>query len=340
MNTPLIIPVFIPHQGCPHRCIFCDQRRISGRDRRQPITPREVRAIIHLWLARSRKNRERAVQVAFYGGSFTGLPRPRQQELLAAAAPFLERGEVHSLRLSTRPDYIDAGTVAFLKDYGVSIVELGVQSLDDQVLAAGNRGHSAQQTRDAIRLLRQGGLQVGAQLMTGLPAETSRSLMKTVREMAGLQPDFVRIYPVLVLQGSGLARLYEQGEYRPLSLGAAVIRAAWMKKYFAAYSIPVVRLGLQPGPALENALLAGPYHPAFGEMVNARLMLQRTRRLLAGVKAGCRVTLTIADRDQSVFRGLKSANISRLEQLGLLKKFTLCLDPSQPRQTVTLTPGS
>ncbi|NOX80062.1 MAG: radical SAM protein, partial [Deltaproteobacteria bacterium] len=270
----------------------------------------------------------------------TGLPRQRQQELLAAAAPFLERGEVHFLRLSTRPDYIDSGIVAFLRDSGVSVVELGVQSLDDRVLAAGNRGHSAQQSREAIRLLRRGGMQVGVQLMTGLPAETTRSLIKTVREMAGLRPDFVRIYPVLVLRGSGLARLYEQGEYRPLSLGAAVIRAAWMKKYFAAYSIPVVRMGLQPGPELEKALLAGPYHPAFGELVNGRLMLQRTRRLLAGVKAGRRVTLTIADRDQSVFRGLKSANIGRLKQLGLLKKFTLCLDPSQPRQTVKLSPGS
>lgn len=340
MNTPLVIPVFIPHQGCPHRCIFCDQRRISGRDSCEPITPRAVRAIIRLWLSRSRTDGGRKVQVAFYGGSFTGLPRQRQQELLAAAAPFLERGEVHSLRLSTRPDYIDSGIVAFLRDSGVSVVELGVQSLDDRVLAAGNRGHSAQQSREAIRLLRRGGMQVGAQLMTGLPAETTRSLIKTVREMAGLRPDFVRIYPVLVLRGSGLARLYEQGEYRPLSLGAAVIRAAWMKKYFAAYSIPVVRMGLQPGPELEKALLAGPYHPAFGELVNGRLMLQRTRRLLAGVKAGRRVTLTIADRDQSVFRGLKSANIGRLKQLGLLKKFTLCLDPSQPRQTVKLSPGS
>jgi len=335
---PLVIPVFIPHQGCPHRCIFCNQHWISGQRGCGPVTPDEVREIIRRWLGRSRTKQGREVQVAFYGGSFTGLPLSRQQELLAAVAPFIERDEVQTLRLSTRPDYIDSQIVAFLNRFGVSVVELGVQSLDDHVLSVCNRGHTAEQTRAAIRLLRRGGMKIGAQLMVGLPDDTTRSLMKTVARIVGLRPDFVRIYPALVLKGSGLARLYKQGRYRPLSLNAAVIRAAKMKKYFDENAIPVVRMGLQPGPELEKALLAGPYHPAFGEMVNARLMLQQTRTLLADVGEGRRVTLTISDRDQSVFRGIKSANIHRLNQLGLLEKFTLRADPSQARHTVKLNP--
>jgi radical SAM superfamily enzyme len=232
---PLVIPVFIPHQGCPHTCVFCNQHGISGQTDTAPVTPGQVKDIIEQWLARSPGRIAEGAQVAFYGGSFTGLARSRQKELLDAVAPFFDAGRVREIRLSTRPDYVDAATVAFLREQGVTIVELGVQSMDQQVLDACGRGHTPGQTIEAVRLLRQGGMQVGIQLMIGLPGETTRSFLLTVKEAGRLRPDFVRIYPVLVLRGSKLAALLEQGGYRPLSLGKAVARAARMKKYFDAH---------------------------------------------------------------------------------------------------------
>ncbi|MHB8789509.1 MAG: elongator complex protein 3 [Desulfobulbaceae bacterium] len=334
---PLVIPVFIPHEGCPHACVFCNQHRISGRTGQSPVSPGEVAAIITDWLGHAREKRADRVQVAFYGGSFTGLPAARQEELLGAVAPFMEKGLVRAIRLSTRPDYIEPSVIARLRRFGVAIVELGVQSLEPVVLAASNRGHSAQQAIRAFGLLREAGFEVGMQLMVGLPGETLLSLRRTMRQVAALGPDFVRIYPVLVLKGSGLATLYAQGRYRPLTLEQAVEQTAWIRNFFADHGIRVVRMGLQPGPELEEALLAGPYHPAFGELVLARLMLRKTRRALRGVPAGTKVTLSIADRDRSIFQGMRSANMERLEQLGLLDRFALVTDPCQPRTTLRVS---
>lgn len=333
---PLVIPVFIPHHGCPHTCLFCNQHCISGRMDTAPVTPAMVGEIVSAWLARSPGRIAGGAQVAFYGGSFTGMERSRQQELLHAVAPFLSAGSVREIRLSTRPDYIDSSTVAFLRSHGVTIVELGAQSMDRPVLEASRRGHDAAQTAEAVRLLRSGGMQVGIQLMIGLPVETTRSCVRTARRVCGLRPDFVRIYPALVLRGSGLAVRFARGDYRPLSLAAAVVRAAWMKSYFDACGIKVVRMGLQAGPELEESIVAGPYHPAFGEMVNARLMLRRTRRILRGVREGSRVTLSISPKDRSAFRGIRSANITRLRDLGLLGRFALVTDAAQPRHTVRI----
>jgi histone acetyltransferase (RNA polymerase elongator complex component) len=331
-----VIPVFIPHQGCPHTCVFCNQHRISGVTETTPVTPARVSDIIEQWLTRSPGRIAEGTQVAFYGGSFTGLGRSRQEELLAAVAPFREAGRVREIRLSTRPDYVDAATVDFLRRHGVTIVELGVQSMDRRVLDACGRGHGPGRTIKAVGLLRRGGMRVGIQLMIGLPGETTRSFLLTLAEAGRLRPDFVRIYPVLVLRGSKLAALFDQGEYRPLSLEKAVVRAARMKKYFDALGVRVVRMGLQAGPELEKSIVAGPYHPAFGEMVNARLMLGRTRRILRDARRDCPVALSISAKDQSVFRGIGSANIKRLRGLGLLDRFTLATDAAQPRNTVRI----
>ncbi len=333
---PLIIPVFIPHEGCPHACIFCNQRRISGENGAAPVTPEDVRETISTWLERNSKRAAGRTQVAFYGGSFTGLPVSRQRELLQAVEPFLNNGEVQSIRLSTRPDYVDENTAKFLKVHGVATVELGVQSLDDQVLAASNRGHAATHTREAFSLLREAGLETGLQIMLGLPGQTTCSLIRTVKEVAAMKPDFVRIYPVLVLRESGLNRLYERGEYRPLTLGKAVLQAAWMKNAMDRNGIRVVRMGLQPGPELEKSLVAGPYHPAFGELVSSRIMLRKTRKMLREGKKGEQVVLSISDRDESIFRGMHSGNIRRLRELGLADGFTLVTDRQQPRFTLKI----
>lgn len=294
--------------------------------------------IIRTWLNRS-PAADREVQVAFYGGSFTGMERSRQEELLDAVAPYLAQGVVDTIRLSTRPDYIDRQTISFLRRKGVGIVELGVQSLDDAVLKACRRGHSAGQAKQAVRLLQEEGLLVGVQLMLGLPLQTRRSLMRTVTEVVALYPDFVRIYPALVLRGSELAGMYAAGSFRPLSLAAAVAQAARMKEHLDANGIRTIRLGLQGGPELEQNMVAGPYHPAFGELVGSRLMLNRTRRILQDVPAGGQVILTINDRDQSMFRGMGSANMRRLAELNLADSFVLRTDANQPRCTVMRAAG-
>jgi len=332
---PLVIPVFIPHEGCPHSCLFCNQQRISGVTS-PPVGTSEVTEIISTWISRPGKRRRSRVQVAFYGGSFTCLETGRQRELLDGVSPFIEAGDVQEIRLSTRPDYITGKGVAFLHRHHVRIVELGVQSLDNYVLGKSLRGHSAEDAIRSSELLKKEGMELGLQLMVGLPGQNFASLRRTIEQVTRLRPDFVRIYPVLVVAGSGLAHLYRRGEYRPLSPARAVLQVAWMKKKLMAAGIRVVRMGLQPGPELEKSLLAGPYHPAFGELVNSRLMLQQVRQLLAGVGEKSMAVLSIAERDLSVFQGMRRANIERLTSLGLSDRFILQTDPGQCRGTVKL----
>ncbi|MCI5139322.1 MAG: radical SAM protein [Candidatus Electrothrix sp. AR1] len=254
--------------------------------------------------------------------------------MLGAVAPFLEQGRVQSLRLSTRPDYIDLERVVLLRRYQVSTVELGVQSMNDRVLALAKRGHSAADVDRSVPVLRRAGMEIGIQLLLGLSGDTRTTLRRTVERVIALQPDFVRIYPLLVVQHSELAEQYKRGEYTPVSLDKAVVLAAWMKQRFDQAGIRVVRMGLQAGPELESSLLAGPWHPAFGELVASRLMLRQTRKLLAQVSFDKVVRLSINERDQSVFRGMKSANVKRLQQLGLWQRIILSTDSALPRGTV------
>lgn len=334
--TPFVIPFFIPHQGCPHRCIFCNQQSITGFTATDAsLTGQDVQTGITNWLSRA-KNPGRQVQVAFYGGSFTGLDRRLQKELLGAVQTFIENGKVDCVRLSTRPDYIDAEIVTFLQQYHVRIVELGVQSLDPDVLLASRRGHTVAQVKEAFTCLRQAGLNIGGQLMIGLPEETSKGVLDGAKLLAALQPDFIRIYPTLVIRGSGLARLYRQGLYHPLTMNRAVALCARIIPIFAKENIRVVRVGLQPSLSLEKEVLAGPYHPAFGELVQARMLFNKARALLYQGKQKDELELSVASADQSVFRGKKNRNMNRLVGLGLLDKVTVRFDPNQPRQTLFL----
>ncbi|MBC8209247.1 MAG: radical SAM protein [Desulfobulbaceae bacterium] len=322
---PYVIPVFIPHRGCPHRCLFCNQQVIAGAEQaeNQKVAGREseVSSQITTWLERPHRPGE--VQVAFYGGSFTCLPRAEQERLLAAVQPFLRAGAVNGIRLSTRPDCVDKATALFLRERGVRVVELGVQSLDEQVLALAERGHGVRDCEQAAGQIRAAGLELGVQLMPGLPGEDSRSFFRTVEQAIALAPAFVRIYPTLVIAGSALADLYEQGGYRPLSLNRALALAVWAKKRFSGAGIRVVRVGLQPSTALERDCLAGPYHPAFGELVASRIWLHRARHLLAGCPAGQQLRLTINERDLSAFVGQKRLNMKRLAALGLADRLDL-----------------
>jgi len=335
---PLVIPIFISHQGCPQRCIFCDQHTITGHTglEDQSVTPVTVAETVEHWLGRPRKESNGGVQVAFYGGSFTGLSMQRQRELLGAVQPYIADGLVDSVRISTRPDYIDAAAIRTLKEYSVSIVELGIQSLDQDVLEASARGHSVLQSEDAVRLLKEKGFTVGVQIMCGLPRDSASKLKATAKKIAELAPDFVRIYPVLVIKGSGLEKMYRDTAYKPLSLSRAIALSCRMKTYFDRHGIRVVRMGLQPSKELEDKVLAGPYHPAFGELVISRALFKKSRKVLRGTTGGGEKRLSIAAADESAFRGPDNVSMKRLAALGLLNGVKLVFDKEQPRNTVSV----
>jgi histone acetyltransferase (RNA polymerase elongator complex component) len=317
---PLVIPLFIPHRGCPHLCLFCNQHSITAVGQ-EASSAAEIGGIIRTWLDRSPDRRQ--VQAAFFGGSFTCLPREEQEALLAPVQPLVESGEIDTIRLSTRPDCIDREVCRFLREHRVGIVELGVQSFDDRVLRAARRGHCADDSRQAVRLLQDAGIAVGVQLMPGLPDETHRSFISGVRETIALQPALVRLYPTVVLRHSALAGLWQAGRYRPLSLNRAVAMVARAKELFDTAGIPVARMGLQPSAQLEAEVIAGPYHPAFGELVQSRLWFRRIRRRLAGLAATEFLTILISPRDRSAVTGNNRMNIRRLDGLGYAGRYTL-----------------
>ena len=315
----LVIPIFIPHRGCPRQCLFCNQEKISG-CRETGVKESEVVELVESWLVRGKGSE---VQVAFYGGSFTCLPHGEQRRLLGLVAPYLESGRVQSLRISTRPDCLDPAICRLLGEYGVTTVELGIQSLDDTVLENSRRGHDAEHGRRAIRLLQEHGFAVGVQLILGLPGETRRSFLRGVEEIAGLRPSFVRLYPLLVVRGAELAEHLRRGLYRPLTLAQAVVLAGAAHQRLAAADVPVVRIGLQPCPSLDDNYLAGPYHPAFAELVRGRLVFRELRKRLAGLKPGQHLGVHISPRDHGTVVGINGVNRQRLNELGFAGRFTI-----------------
>ncbi len=333
--TPFVIPFFIAHQGCPHQCVFCNQHAISGAADGE-VSASQVTGEIAEKLAWSR-NPVRPVQVAFYGGSFTGLPEARQAELLGAVAPYLASAEVDEIRISTRPDFISPSGVDRLKSSGVNLVELGVQSLDDEVLAKSGRGHSVADVEQAFALLREGGLQIGGQLMLGLPGDSRRKALRSARRLADLQPDLVRLYPTLVMQGSPLATLFAQGLYRPWSLGACTALCSAMKDVFDRRGIVVARMGLQSCQSLERDMVAGPYHPAFGELVLGRQYYKRLRHTLVAARTTRGdepLTIHLAQRDRSLFVGMRRENLGRYQRRNLLNNVEVVFTAEQPRFTM------
>ncbi|MDK9708476.1 MAG: radical SAM protein [Desulforhopalus sp.] len=328
---PLVIPVFIPHRGCPHQCLFCNQEKISG-SHGEEAGAAGVAATIDHWLARS-PGRTR-VQVAFYGGSFTCLRAADQMVLLTAVQPYIAAGKVDCIRLSTRPDCIDAEVCRLLRDFRVGVVELGVQSLCDTVLAENRRGHNAAQALAACAQLRAAGMELGAQMMVGLPGETTRSFLHGIDTVVRVQPDFVRLYPVLVVKDSGLAEWFHQGRYRPLNLNQAIALTGRAYTKLQEAGIRVVRMGLQPSESLDRSYLAGPYHPAFGELVQSRLWLRRIRARLADLAPAEHLRIHISHRDHGVVVGQKKANIRRLNELGFSGRFTISPDKSMARGSI------
>ncbi len=272
-----ILPIFIPHAGCPHQCVYCNQRAISGQ---QDNSIEQARRQIAAWLPRLRPGQ--AHEAAFYGGSFTALPLARQEELLALTDQLLAAGLIQRVRLSTRPDCVNLEVLELLQAHQVYLVELGAQSLDDRVLQAAGRGHGAQAVVEAVALLKRQGLAVGLQLMLGLPGQDGASVAATAQLAASLRPQVARIYPLLVLEGTPLAASYRRGEYQPLSLAAAVEQGAYLYAALTAVGSRVIRIGLPPEVEQEEpgAVLAGPWHPNLGLLVKARAWREACTPLL------------------------------------------------------------
>ena len=268
---PLIVPVFIPLSGCPHRCAFCNQTAITG-VKPYRLSKSAIEQSIRTFL-RFLQDRERPIQIAFYGGNFLGLPERQVRDLLETAAAYVARGDATSIRFSTRPDTITQSTLATLRDFPVAAIELGLQSMDDRVLALTRRGHDAKCTVNAAHMVKAAGYALGLQMMTGLPGDTARGAEQTAIKMISLEPDFVRIYPTLVLEHSPLAEQFRTGAFLPTTLEETIALVSRLFLIFTGSHVRVIRMGLQADDTLssEGTVLAGPYHSAFGERVYSRV---------------------------------------------------------------------
>ncbi|MCP4747642.1 MAG: radical SAM protein [Desulfobacteraceae bacterium] len=328
---PFIVPVFIPHAGCPHRCVFCDQTATTGCSGKVP-TNDKIHEIITQFL--SYRSQDRTVpEISFYGGTFLGLNPDLITRLLRIATEFVDNNHAGGIRFSTRPDSITPENLALIENFPVTTVELGVQSMNNNVLKLSRRGQTAEDTSNAVNLLKTSGIpRLGLQMMIGLPGDTSESVLQTGQLLADMAPDFVRVYPTLVLKGSALARWYQQGRYEPPTLSEAVELAQFVLELFIRRRITVARLGLQATQDLNQSaqVLAGPFHPAFGELVYAALWRKRLKSALRrmGAIAGT-LSISIHPRIRSQVAGHKNQNLEYLKATFNIKDITITHDDEQ-----------
>lgn len=317
------IPIFIPHLGCPHQCVFCNQHSISGCDAfREENVEAEIRTAL------SGIPLEDETEIAFFGGSFTGIPRDLMCRLLETAERFVRTGRVSSIRLSTRPDYITPEILRILSAYSVRHIELGLQSMDDEVLLRSRRGHTAKTAEDACRAVVEAGFSLTGQMMIGLPASTPEKERATAQRIAELGAGSARIYPTVVFSGTPLGRMTEEGTYQPLNLEEAVNRSADALEILEGNGVPCIRIGLCATEALNNPekVLAGPNHPALGEYVRSEvccrtLCRQAEREELSGKT----VRLHCAPTAVSVAVGQHRRNPERLfRQYGITVSGIVC----------------
>lgn len=265
-KPPYIIPIFISFLGCPFTCLYCQQEKITGQSSRLPSVE-EVQERIRAYLQTKHPQKYSHSEVAFYGGTFTGLKIEMMEMLLQAVAPFVATGDIRSIRASTKPDYISAPVLALLKKHHVDTIELGVQSMSDEVLREVGRGYQVKQVEEAVALLRAHGFQIGIQLMQGLPGADEAEALESAHRTIKLKPDFVRIYPTVVLEDTALAMLYRQGRYQPWSLDKALDVCRKLKILFDEAQIPIIKMGLEFSSDEEKGIVAGPYHPNFRQKV-------------------------------------------------------------------------
>ena len=319
MKKEYIIPIFVPHLGCPNNCTFCNQKKISGQTKM--VTKQDVMDTIEYYL-KNFKDDHKYVEVAFFGGSFTAIEKEKQEELLEAVQEYIHNKKVHSIRVSTRPDCIDKDILKRLKKYNVKTIELGVQSTNNYILSRCKRGHTGEDVKKASKLIRRYGFVLGHQMMVGLPESTKQDEINTAKELIKLKPEIVRIYPVLVIKDTELAEEYQRGEYTPLTVGQAVERCKEIVDLFNRKKITVIRIGLQnteeiTDPSLkESSVVAGPYHPAFRQLVESSMwydsIVNEIKKVNAKVK---KVKIKANDKNVNNIIGHKKENITKLKEV-------------------------
>lgn len=325
----LIIPLFIPHAGCPHHCIFCNQHAVTGQGSlASPALPTsaDMSAEIERWLGWS--THRHPVEISFYGGTFLGLPVEVMIECLDLAHRYVKDGRVQGIRFSTRPDTVTEETLSLLAAYPVTTVELGAQSMEDAVLTASTRGHCAADTEEAMARLKERGYRTVLQMMVGLPGETRPLFHSSLKRMLDLSPHSLRIYPTVVLVGSGLESIWREGRYHPLTLQEAVSRSkeAWMAAI--KRGIKVIRMGLQESEEMRlEGICAGPHHPAFGHLVHSDRFLDMAKELVEhSPSLGEHWVFRVHPRSISRMRGLRNENLDYLKERYALSAIDITAD--------------
>lgn len=301
------ISIFVPHIGCPHKCSFCNQNTITGRE--DAPTPKDVVEAVETALHKSHGKYE--FEIAFFGGSFTAIDREYMLSLLEAAKPYVDNKSVKGIRCSTRPDFISNEILEILKSYGVTAIELGAQSMVDEVLKKNMRGHTADDVRMASKLIKSYGIELGLQMMTGLYGSTHEDDIYTAKEIIKLKPTTVRVYPTVVLKDTYLAKVYESGEYVTDTIDETVSLCAKIIPLFEENNIKVIRLGLHASEDIKANICAGGYHESLGELVQSKIMLDK---ILEYEKGDYRIFIN--ERSLSKLVGNKKSNLKKLESYG------------------------
>lgn len=303
------IPIFISHFGCPNSCVFCNQKKINGRE--TDVTMEDLKNTIEMYLETLPKNSKK--EVAFFGGTFTGISMKLQEEYLKTAYEYIKKGDIAGIRLSTRPDCINDEIVAQLKKYGVTSVELGVQSLDEKVLLATERYYPVSVVEEACKTIKKYGIELGIQLMIGLPQSTDENDYETAVKALSMKPDMVRIYPTLVIKNTKMEKMFLDGEYLPLSLERAIERTRKIYALLESNNINIIRVGLQPSEDLreDGVVLSGPFHPAFRELVETEIYYDFLKKIIAEER---KLEIIANEKDISKIVGIKKANRVRLKE--------------------------
>ena len=319
MKKQYIIPIFVPHLGCPNDCTFCNQKSISGQQKK--VTENDVRETIEYYL-NSFKEKDAYKEVAFFGGSFTGIDVEEQEMYLKTAYDSIKEKKIDGIRISTRPDYIDKHTLKRLKKYKVKTIELGVQSTNDYVLELCKRGHTFEDVKKASKLIRRYGFDLGHQMMVGLPESTEKDEITTAKDLIKLKPKMVRIYPVLVIKGTALEKQYLAGEYEPLELRQAVERCKELCYLFGKKKIKVIRIGLQNTDTIcnpensESEVVAGPYHETFRQLVESSIyydtIVNKIKKYDVKVKE---IEVITHPQNVSNIVGYKRENVEKLKNM-------------------------
>ena len=302
----------MPHAGCPHQCAFCNQKSISGK--LKSVTPEDVEKAVKVAVDSAPGSDG---EIAFFGGSFTAVDRTYMLTLLQSAKKFVSMGLFKGIRISTRPDAVDEEICNILKENLVTSVELGCQSMDDEVLLANRRGHTAKDVENATRLLKKYGFEVGHQMMTGLYKSSCEKDIETAEKIIALSPDTVRIYPTVVLENTALCRLYRQGEYEVMSERQTVALCAELLEMFEKNNIPVIRMGLHSGGGVEDGYVAGFYHPAFRQLCESEIYLKKILREIEKCKINKgNIIVKTAPSAVSSTIGQKKSNLLFLKERG------------------------